>query len=417
MRPTVLSRLLDVPSLRALRRPVYAAVWAGALVSNVGTWMVTIAVGIHVTRTTGQSAWTGAIAALTYAPAVALSPLGGALADRMDRRLYLTRITLAQMGLAGVLAALAFSDKLSLSALALLCFAAGCATTLAFPAFNALLAELVPAEDLLSALALSSAQFNLGRILGPVVAAVVLEWGGVTWAFALQAVSFCAVLLALTRVPARGAPGAEHAPPLWQGVREGLSTVWTDGTLRGGVGLILGAALLVAPFIGLLPAFALQELGGGAAGTSLLVSTQGAGAVGAALLVGSVTARVGAPRMLSAAAVALGPAALLFWLAPTLRMAAPAVLVLGALYFILINGLQVLCQGRVPRRLQGRVSSLLSAALSGGYAVGVASLGWLGDHVGLRVSAAGAALLFTGLLLLAWQATAGALRATRPGTS
>ncbi|MCI0572709.1 MAG: hypothetical protein L0Y66_18300, partial [Myxococcaceae bacterium] len=83
----------------------------------------------------------------------------------------------------------------------------------------------------------------------------------------------------------------------------------------------------------------------------------------------------------------------------------------------LINGLQVLCQGRVPRRLQGRVSSLLSAALSGGYAVGVASLGWLGDHVGLRVSAAGAALLFTGLLLLAWQATAGALRATRPGTS
>jgi MFS family permease len=416
MRTLALPRLLDVPSLRALRHPAYAAVWLGAFVSNVGTWMETLAVGIHVTRTTGQASWTGGVVALTYLPGVVLSPLGGALADRMDRRTYLQRITVAQTVIAGVLALLAFLGLLTVPAVAVLSFAVGCATMLMAPAFNALLAELVPAEDLLSALSLSSAQFNLGRILGPAAAAAAIAWGGVGWAFTLNALSFLAVLAALTRVPARPRPATPEArPPLLQGVREGMAAVAEDATLRRALWMMLGVAVLVAPFIGLLPAFALHELGGGAAETSLLVSMQGVGAVLAALALGSVSARLGPARTLGAAALALGPAALLYWMAPSLRMAAPALFVLGALYFTFMNGLSALCQGRVPRRLQGRMSSLLSATLNGGYALGVFTLGWLGDRVGLRASAGTAAFLFAALLITGWQSTSRALStAPRP---
>src|SRR5215468_9328502 len=165
-------------SLRAFRHPNFVRFWLGAFISNVGTWMETIGVGVYVTQATGRAGWTGTVAALMYLPTLVLGPLAGALADRTDRRRLLSILTTAQTLLAAVLAVLALTGRLSVPAVAVLAFLAGCVNALVAPVYSSLLAELVPAEDLLSALSLSSAQYNLGRIIGPSLAALAMAAGG-----------------------------------------------------------------------------------------------------------------------------------------------------------------------------------------------------------------------------------------------
>src|SRR5215217_1633276 len=105
-------RLPQLSSLRAFVHPGYLAVWLGALISNIGTWMETVAMGVYVTQVTGRAEWTGGIVALAYLPSLLLSPLGGALADRFDRRAYVAVGTAVQLALAAVLTVLAFTGHL-----------------------------------------------------------------------------------------------------------------------------------------------------------------------------------------------------------------------------------------------------------------------------------------------------------------
>ncbi len=392
-------RLSRLSSFRAFEHRSYVYLWLGALVSNIGTWMETIALGVYVTETTGRAEWTGGIAALTFLPAVVLAPLGGALADRFDRRAYLALGTLVQLLLAGILTALAFTDTLTLPAVSTIALLNGATTTLCGPAFNALLAELVPPEDLQSALSLSSAQFNLGRIIGPVLAAAVLSAGGARWAFFVNALSFLAVLVALAFVkpPPRVAPRV--AESLREGIARGLSVARGDGAISMALWSTLVTALLVAPFIGLVPVFAIRVLGQGAAATSLLVTCQGMGAVSAALALGPLADALGRQRVLEGSLLVLGPVAMGYWLSPTLGVAAGFMFVLGAAYFMMMTGAHTVCQSRVPRELQARMSSLFSSVLGVGYALGVWALGALADRQGVRPVTVGAAVLFLALVL------------------
>jgi MFS family permease len=98
---------------RPFRHRAFATIWTGSFVSNIGTWMETVAIGVYVTQATGQAAWTGTVAALTYVPTVLLGPFGGALADRFDRRRFLVAVTLVQTLLAATLTVLAATDQLS----------------------------------------------------------------------------------------------------------------------------------------------------------------------------------------------------------------------------------------------------------------------------------------------------------------
>ena len=183
-------------SLRAFGHRDFVYVWSGALVSNIGTWMETLAVGVFVTTVTGSAEAMGAIAALTYLPPAILSPLGGALADRMDRRTLLILGNGVQMLLAAVLTLLAFTNRLTVPAVGLISLLNGVTSALTNPAFTALTSQVVPAEELHSAVSLNSAQYNLGRILGPMFAALVLAHGGIAWALFANTLSFLAVVVA-----------------------------------------------------------------------------------------------------------------------------------------------------------------------------------------------------------------------------
>ncbi|ATB34610.1 hypothetical protein CYFUS_000017 [Cystobacter fuscus] len=386
-------------SLRAFGHRDFVHVWWGTLISNIGTWMETLALGVFVTTVTGRAEATGGIAALTFLPAVVMSPVGGALADRFDRRKWVAAGTLVQALLALVLTVLALTGRLTVPAVAVLSLLNGCTNSLINPAFSALISQSVPPEDLSSAVSLNSAQYNLGRIMGPAIAAGVLAAGGIAWALAINTLSFVAVLVALWHVRPLERVGERRHEPLWSGIRRGAQVARDDAGIRlAMVGALLVSAL-VAPFIGLVPVFAIRVFQQGAAATSLLVTMQGVGAVLAAMLLGPLMERLGRRRLLEACLILLGPMAAVYWMTPTLHAAALAIVGLGALYMASLTCINTTCQLRVPRELQGRISSLYSMMIAVGYAAGVWLQGLLADRWGVRLVTGACALLFLALVL------------------
>jgi MFS family permease len=394
-------------SLAAFRHRPYARLWTGAFVSNIGTWMETVAIGIYVTEATGQAAWTGTVAAAAFVPIALLAPVGGALADRVSRRSLLMTTTVAQTALAALLTALFVAGAPSAPTVTLIVFAGGVASALGFPAFQAILPDLVPEDDLPSAIALSSAQFNLGRVVGPAIAGIVIDAGGYAWALGVNAASFFAVLfvLATLRLPRPAAP-----PPgetLWQSVVVGARFVRREDGIRVSVGAMCVNTLLAAPFIALVPAMSEKVFDAGARGTSILVTAQGIGAVVMGLALGSLTARFGIRRVVVAMLTLLPPALLLYAGAPVLAVSAITLVVVGALYLGALSSFFTVAQLRAPAHLRGRVLAVNNVILGSLYPLGSVIQGRVADSVGLRATTAGAAMVMAAVLL--------GVRVARPG--
>lgn len=401
----LLSRL---SSLRALRHRDFAFIWSGAALSNIGTWMEVLALGVYVTKVTGRAEWTGGIAALTFLPAIVLSPLGGVLADRFDRRRYAALGTALELLLAGTLATLAFTDQLSVGAVATVSFLNGCVTSLFLPAFTALIASVVPKEDLHSALSLDSAQYNLGRICGPALGAAVASLWGVQWVLLVNTLSFLAVLVALAFVRSTAAPVVGAVGGVWRGILQGVKVAREDPGISLALLGTLTVALCIAPFTALAPVMAIRVLNLDAGAASLLVGAQGTGSLLAALAAGTLADRFGRGRLLEWCLMLLGLVAAAYWLAPSLPLAVLAVLGLGSLYMLTNTGLATLCQSRVPGELRARIASFSGMLLYAGFTFGVWMQGALADRLGVRPVTACAALSFFVLAVM--------LRALRPRT-
>jgi MFS family permease len=387
-------------SLGALSYPAYRRIWLGAFISNLGTWIQSISIGVYVTQTTGKAGWTGTIAALTFLPSVVLSPIGGALADRRDRRRLVGLLATIQALCAAGLAALGLSESLSLFAIAALVFIAGCATAMSMPAFNALLMEIVGPAHILSAVSLSAAQFNLARIIGPMIAAAILAFGGFGFAFVANALATFAVVAAVLTTKTARRPRAVDGS-LLQGLAQGFRIARVDPGIRLALPLVLTVSVLIAPFIGLMPVYAINGFERGAAGASMLATSQGLGALIAAFFANAVATRWGVRNLLKRALFIVAPIAGAYWLSPTFEIAMLSVVLLGGAYMWTLSALSTTCLARVSRDIQARTSSLYSMTLSAGYSVGLVAQGWLTDQLGLRTPAAAAALLLVILLVLA----------------
>ena len=407
-----------VSPFRPFRHRAFATVWTGSFVSNIGTWMETVAIGVYVTQATGQAAWTGTVAALTYVPTVLLGPFGGALADRFDRRRFLVGVTLFQTLLAALLTVLAATDRLSVAAVATIVLLAGCAFAVAMPAVQAMTPDLVGTDDLLGAMSLGAAQYNLGRVVGPALAGLVITAGGLAWAFGLNVASFGAVLLALALVRIPPLTRADGDPTrVLRTIADGVVAARRDPGIRTALLLLVATTFLVSPFIGLVPAVAIKVFDQGASGTSALVTAQGVGAVSAALAAAPLAARMGRRRLLVAALLAVGPAAVLYGLAPSFPLAVAAITVLGFVYLAVLSGTSTVCQLRAPRELRARIASLFMLGVGGGHALGLVVQGWLGDRVGLPGVTAVTGLLLFGIVAAVRLARPDLLEAMEPVAS
>lgn len=377
-------------------------VWTAALVSNVGSWMQTVALGYVVTRNTHDPLWTGVVAAAAFVPMGLLSPVGGALADRLDRRTWLIVTTVGEASFATALAVLAAGGHEQPWLLTLVAFGGGAASAIGFPTYQAMLPDLVGSEDLLAAVSLSSAQFNLGRVFGPALAGVVLVAGGASWAFAANAASFAAVVVALllVRLP-------RHEPPevverLWARLVDGARLTMAEPGCRSAVILIGVVALIGSPFIALVPAMAVDALHRGASGTSILVTAQGIGAVIGALVLAPVAVAIGRGRAVRAALAILPLTLVAYGLAGGLWFDAVAIALVGAAYIGVLSGLNTVVQLRAPAAARGRVLGIYMMSLGTIYPVGAIVEGALGQRFGIReVTAASGVVLALVLMAVA----------------
>ncbi len=384
-------------SLAPFRHRMFAILWTGAFISNVGTWMESVAVGILVTNATGEATWTGLVAVAGFVPVAVLSPVGGALADRVPRRHLLIVTSSIQTVLASVLTLLAATGRPGPGIVTLIVFAAGCVQAIGFPAYQAVLPDLVPHDEIISAVALSSAQWNLGRIVGPALAGLVIHFGGYEWAFGFNTISFLAVIFAV---------GQLHLPPpadtqrtsVLSSVRQGFEYARRDPGLRVVIAYMAVNSLFAAPFIGLVAYMGEKVFDGG---TAALVTAQGVGAVAMALSLSALAHRFGNARVLATVLWGLPPALVVYAVMPTIALSSIAIFVVGFLYLGALSSFTSIAQLRAPAAVRGRVMGLLMVLLGSFYPVGTLIQGALADEIGLRATTAGAAVIMLAVLVVA----------------
>jgi MFS family permease len=372
-------------SLRPFRHRAFTLLWTAGLISMIGSWMQTVAVGALVISDTGQATWAVLVAAGAFLPIGVLAPVGGALADRLPRRLVLA--------VGNLVAAAGHTNP---GALVALVTVQGSASALIGPFQQAILPDLVPRSDFLAAVSLNSAEFNLGRIAGPALAGATVAAYGYSVAFLANAASFLAVVVALAFV--RLAAPSGHRTGLLSSLREGFTAARAEPSCRAAIGTIAVVAFLASPFIALVPVMARHLTHGGGARaiaqtTALLTTAQGIGAVAGALCLAPLAFRLGRGRVLAASLVLL-PAVLVGYAAAQTRwVGAVTLFLVGLVYIGVLSGLSTLIQLRAPGEYRGRVLSFFLVALGVAYPLGSLAQGPIIDWIGLGWTTAGTALL------------------------
>jgi MFS family permease len=420
-------------ALRPLRYRNFAVLWTASLISNVGSWMQTVAVGALVISRTGQASWAVLVAAGAFLPIGLLSPVGGALADRLPRRPVIAAGNVIAGLIAAVIAVLVARGQAGPYVLLALVTLQGSASALIGPFSQAILPDLVPRSEFLAASSLNSAQWNAGRIVGPALAGAAVTVFGFAASFLANAVSFLAVVIALLFVRLAPPPGARGG--LLSSMREGLAAAWAQPSCRAATIAIGTVAFLAAPFIALVPAVALSLTRGSAGGasavaaaTAALTTAQGAGAIAGALILPPLATRIGRGRTLAWSLTLLPVALVGYGAARPLWLAVLALFGVGLIYMGVLSGLQTVAQLHAPAAYRGRVLSFFLVALGVAYPVGALAQGPLANHVGVAWTTASAALALAVIcVFVAWrwpgfvrallardQAEAGALEPAHP---
>ena len=398
-------------SLRPFHHRNYFLLWSGGMVSVIGSWMQTVAVGALIVAHTGKATWAVVIAAGAFLPIGLLSPVGGALADRIPRRAALVAGNLLASAVALAIALLVAARRDSPGLLTLLVTVQGSVSAMIGPFQQAILPDLVPPSEFLAAVSLNSAQFNLGRVVGPALAGVTIAAFGYPVAFVANAASFLAVVAALFFVRLSPPPGRAEQIGLLASLRLGARAARAEPGCRAAIGTIAVVALSASPFIALVPVMAHRLTHTGARGiasaTGLLTTAQGIGAVAGALAIAPLAARFGRGRMLMGSLAVLPPVLVLYGFAPSLTFALPALFVVGLVYISVLSGLSTVVQLRAPAELRGRVLSLYLVALGVSYPIGSLVQGPLADSLGLAWTTAGAGALLAIALVV--------MRVLRPG--
>lgn len=394
-------------ALAPFRHRAYLRLWSGAFVSNIGTWMETVALGAYVKNLTDQDVWVGGVAAAAFVPIAIFGPLGGALADRFPRKALLLTTTCVQAALALWLTYLFATGEPSAPLVTAIAFGNGICAALGFPAFQAILPDLVPVEDIPGAVALSSTQYNLGRVVGPALAGVVIALWGYAAAVGVNAASFFAVVaVLLTLALPRPGVGARDLK-LLASIAAGFRFVRREPGLRVNIAAMCFNTFLAAPFIALVPSMAAEVTSNTDVGTAVLVTAQGIGAVAMGLMLGGLTAKWGPRRVLVRVMAALPVALAAYAVAPELASSAITILIVGFFYLGALSSFTTIAQLRSPAAIRGRVLSVHTVILGSLFPIGAVIQGKIADSIGLRATTLGAAVLMGALLLV--------IRAVRPG--
>jgi MFS family permease len=391
----------------AMRHPNYRRYWFGQIGSLVGAWMQSVALPWLVLQLGGSPMQLGLVMAFMYGPSLFLAPLGGVLADRLDKRRALVALNVVAMAQAAALFVLAASGVVEIWHVYLLGLVAGFVNAAEMPVRQAFVAELVPREDLTNAIALSSTSFNLSRVVGPAVAGVTIAVFGVAVNFGVNAVSYLSVIVGLLLIDGGGlhrVARPRHFPSIRSSLGEGLRYARATPTILWPLVLLGGVAVLAMNFQTLLPLYTRNTLGLDSGGYGALFATMGAGSLLGSLTLAFATSQrpltrflIGGGGTFLALAFALG-----FVRLPIAAFALVAGI--GFASMLMVNTVNVTIQNSVPDLLRGRVMSLYVTVFAGSAPVGGLVAGFLAEQWGAATAlSVGAALAVGVLLLVAWR--------------
>lgn len=392
--------------LRALNHDDFRRFCTAQFVSQVGTWMHSMAQAWLVLQLTDSPLLLGLIGTLQFGPMLIFSVVAGAIADRLRKRrlLMVTQSALAAQAL--TLAALVASGHVEYWHVGVLASLAGFANTLDNPARQSYVVEMVGKADVVNAVALNSATFNAARIIGPAAGGLLIARFGIVPAFVINGTSFLVMLATLAGARAEGRPVRAGGTTMRQEILEGLRYALRTPEIRLILAVLLVVSLCVFNFSVFVPLLARTVLGEGAEGFGFLMAAVGVGAVVGALTLGVAVRRTpSAPLLFTTASLAC--AALLslstvqhFWLA------AAALFATGFAGIMTLAGCNTALQMAAPDHLRGRLMSLYVLVFGGSFPIGSLVVGAVSERWGVSTAFfvnGAVGLLALAALLAAWR--------------
>jgi MFS family permease len=382
----------------------YAIYTAGNSISLIGLWVQRLGVGWLAWELTHSGFWLGAVAFADLFPVVVIGLFGGVLADRHDRR----KILMAGQSLALVQACtlwgLTLLGTINIGTLFGLSLFLGVVVAFVQPARLSMVPSLVREGDVAGAVAIGAVIFNLARFVGPALAGVLIHMFGIATAFAFNAVTFSALIVALLFIRLGPHPGIKRARTgVFREAGSGLSYAFSHPAIAPLLMLMVAVSLLTRPALELLPAFVDAVFSQGPGGLAVLTSAVGLGALAAGLWLAQRGSAVGFSTISLVATAVGGLSVIVFSLTTNLWAAAPALAVTG--FAIAVVGItsQTLIQAGVEGHMRGRVLSIWGLILRGVPALGALGMGWVSDLVGLKPPVAVASILCVGAALVLWR--------------
>jgi MFS family permease len=392
-------------TLRALQYRNFQLFFGGQFISLIGTWMQNVAQAWLVYRITGSSVLLGAVGFSSQFPVFLLSPVGGIVADRFQRRRVVVATQTSALLLAFALAFLTLSGKVQVWHIFVLSSLLGCVNAFDVPARQSFIVEMVGKTDLMNAIALNSSMFNASRVLGPAIAGILVSTIGEGWCFFGNGVSYIAVIIGLLamRVPRRAIAAHKESP--LANIIEGFRWVAQNRAVHALLLLLAVVSLAGIPYTVLMPIFADRILHGGAKALGVLMGAAGVGALAGALILAGRTKLKGLNRWVGLSAMSFGTLLVAFGYSTTYPLSAGLLVLIGFSVMIENGSSNTLIQSMVPDRLRGRVMSLYAMMFMGMAPIGSLIAGAAAHRIGapLTVAAGGAlcvvcAAVFLGFL-------------------
>lgn len=386
-------RIARSQTFAALSVPNFRTYVSGAFVSNIGTWVQRVAQDWLVLNLSGGSAMAvGITTALQFLPAMLLSPMGGLLADRFDKRklLIATQSWMAVSALAlGVLAVTGVAQTWHVY---LFAFVFGLGAAFDAPARQAFVSEVAGADHLTNAIGLNSSSFNAARLIGPGIAGLIMASAGAGWAILTNAVSYLAFLIALMALDRSELAKTEPLVRARGQLREGFSYVFHRADLMIALGVAFAVGTFGMNFQMTNALMVRNEFHLGAEAYGLLGSVMGIGSLLGALLAAR-RGKVPSLRFVVGMATFVGVVITASGLAPGYLWYAVILPVMGLTVLLTLTATNMYIQTSVDPQVRGRVMALYMTVLMGGTPIGAPLLGWLAEIFGPRAPLVGGGLL------------------------
>ena len=388
-------------AVAALRHRDFRVVWAGTFASNIGTWMQNVILGAFALKLTGDPSYVGLIFFAQLGPLLFLAPVGGTLADILDRRKLLIWMQLEQVVFSVLLAVLASAAHPNKWAIFFCVLAVGIGNALSGPAIGALLPTLVPRKDLPGAVSLQSVQMNLSRVIGPAIGALLYSQVGIGTVFGLNAATYAFAIFSLmiAKYPARFVRTATETG--LTRFLSGFKIAAADPLIRRILITMTTFSFFSLTFVGLMPEIALANLDIGPKNTvyGFLYATFGLGAALGAVTVGTYLAHHSKAKVARRSLVGFAVMLAAFALVRDAGLAFPVAFVLGYVYFMVITSLSISLQSHLDDSIRGRIMALWIMAFGGVVPLGVLAGGLAVEYISIT------SLMLIGAVvavLLAW---------------